>query len=345
MSEPPYLTYSRYLKRRHGCSVYRVAVDAGFSCPNRGGGRSGEGRSGAGCSYCDAEGSRSPSVSRNEPGFAVGCSHRGSKLLDVGSLERQVRESISFYRRTHGACEFILFFQAYSNTNAPVETLRAVYDEGLALAAFRGLNVATRPDCLDEEKADLLASYEQRGLEVWVELGLQSANDATLRRIGRGHTAADFERAFEMLRRRHLKIAVHLIFGLPGEGLPEIVQTMRVLALLRPDGVKIHNLHVPVGTLLASEYMKGEFVVPSPQRHIEYTIAAIERLPPGTVIMRLTCDTPAEKLAAPRAFWSKERFLSGLQKEMAARGARQGRLYPEPAARHSLVPAWCGTSA
>ena len=340
MSDPPYLTYSRYLKERHGCSVYRVAVDAGFSCPNRGGGRAG-----AGCSYCDADGSRAPSVSRNEPRFAVGCNIDGSMPVDMESIERQVGESISFYRRTHGDCGFILYFQAYSNTNAPVETLRRIYDEGLALATFRGLNVATRPDCLDEEKADLLASYEQRGLEVWVELGLQSANDATLRRIGRGHTAADFERAFTMLRQRHLKIAVHLIFGLPGEGLPEIVQTMRVLALLRPDGVKIHNLHVPAGTLLAAEYLKGEFVAPSAPRHIEYAVAAIERLPPWTVIMRLTCDTPAEKLAAPRGFWPKERFLSGLEKEMSKRGLRQGRLYPEPATQEGFVPVGYGTSA
>ena len=341
MSKLPYLTYARYLKQRHGCSVYRVAVDAGFSCPNRG-----AGRSGAGCSYCDADGSRAPSAARNAPRFAVGCNLEGSMPMDRGSLERQVRESISFYRRTHGEdCEFILFFQAYSNTNAPVETLRRIYDEGLALAAFRGLNVATRPDCLDDEKADLLASYVRRDREVWVELGLQSANDATLRRIGRGHTAADFERAFSMLRRRHLKIGVHLIFGLPGEGLPEIVQTMRSLAMLRPDGVKIHNLHVPAGTLLAAEYQKGEFVVPSPQRHIEYAIAAIERLPPDTVIMRLTCDTPAERLAAPRTFWPKERFLAGLEKEMAARGSRQGRLYPEPAALDHRAPAGCRTCA
>jgi radical SAM protein (TIGR01212 family) len=340
VSEPPYLTYSRYLKNRHGCSVYRVAVDAGFSCPNRGGGRSGKG-----CSYCDAEGSRAPSVSRNAPRFAVGCNQGGRAPMDVGSLERQVHESISFYRRTHGDCAFILFFQAYSNTNAPVEDLRRIYDEGLALADFRGLNVATRPDCLDEAKADLLASYEARGLEVWVELGLQSANDATLRRIGRGHTAADFERAFAILRQRRLKIAVHLIFGLPGEGLPEIVRTMRVVSLLGPDGVKIHNLHVPVGTLLAEEYCKGEFTVPSPQRHVDYTIAAVERLSPSTVIMRLTCDTPAEKLAAPRAFWPKERFLSVLEKEMTARGARQGRLYQEPGVLDSVVGAAYGTSA
>ena len=338
MSEPPYLTYSRYLKERHGSDVYRVAVDAGFSCPNR------DSRSGRGCSYCDAEGSRAPAAARNQPRFPVECGNGGTLRMDMDSLERQVRASMTSYRRTHGDCQFILFFQAYSNTNAPVETLRRVYDAGLALAPFRGLNVATRPDCMDNQKADLLASYQGRGLEVWAELGLQSAHDETLRRIGRGHTAADFVEAFEMLRRRQVKIAVHLIFGLPGEGLHEIAQTMELLARLGPDGVKIHNLHVPAGTLLARQYLEGELVVPSPSRHLEYCIAAIERLPPSTVIMRLTCDTPVEKLAAPRGFWPKDRFLSALRAEMTARGARQGGLYQHAAADGGLGGAASRTS-
>ncbi|HTO23697.1 MAG TPA: TIGR01212 family radical SAM protein [Spirochaetia bacterium] len=305
---PPYLSYSRYLHERHGCAVHRVAVDAGFSCPNRG-----ADRSRPGCSYCDAHGSRAP--------YLDGCS---------GSLERQVQEGISFYRRRHGDGAFILYFQAYSNTNAPVDDLRRVYDHGLALADFRGLNVATRPDCVDGPKADLLASYRDRGLEVWVELGLQTARDQTLSRIRRGHTFADFERAFELLRSRGLKIAVHLIFGLPGEGAAEIQETVSALARLRPDGVKIHNLHVPVATPLAREFARGELTVAGPRRHLQYVISAIEQLPPRTVIMRLTCDTPAEKLAAPRGFWSKERFLSELHAEMRARGAFQGRLCAVP---------------
>ncbi|MGO9310317.1 MAG: TIGR01212 family radical SAM protein [Spirochaetia bacterium] len=322
MSEAAYLTYARYLRERHGCAVYRVAVDAGFSCPNRSGGRSGRG-----CSYCDADGARAPYLSRNEPRIPAGCGGAGMPALDIGALERQVSEGIAFYRRSHGDGKYILFFQAYSNTNAPVEELRRVYDAGLAMAGFVGLNVATRPDCVDEQKAGLLSSYREKGLEVWVELGLQSASDAALQRVGRGHTAAQFERAFDMLRRRGLKIAVHLIFGLPGEGLDEILGTIAVLARLRPDGVKIHNLHVPAGTVIASEHRKGELIVPSPRRHLEYVIAAIERLPPETVIMRLTCDTPAQRLEAPRNFWAKEIFLSRLHQEMAARGSRQARLF------------------
>jgi uncharacterized protein len=160
-------------------------------------------------------------------------------------------------------------------------------------------------------------------------MGLQTARDETLSRISRGHTFADFQRAFHLVRRRGLKIAVHLIFGLPGEGGREIEQTMTTLAALRPDGVKIHNLHVPLGTPLARDYQRGELTVAGPYRHLEYVIPAIELLPPETVIMRLTCDTPVEKLAAPRVFWAKDRFLSALDAQMRSRGARQGRRFAD----------------
>ena len=304
MTEPPYLTYSRYLRERHGRTVYRVAVDAGFSCPNREGGRSSRG-----CTYCAEDGGRAPYLGSRE------------------SLKNQVEGAVSFLRARYGAEAFILFFQAFSNTNADVGMLRQIYDSGLELASFCGLNVATRPDCVDEDKAALLASYRERGLEVWVELGLQSACESTLRRIERGHSRDDFMRAYGLLKAKGLKVAVHLIFGLPGEGLESIMDTIGIVARLDPDGVKIHNLHVPVGTVLAAELAKGELTVPSPRQHLEYVIAALERLPARTVIMRLTCDTPPQKLAAPRDFWPKGKFTARVAAEMKARGARQGRLF------------------
>ena len=304
--EPPYLTYARYLQGRHGCVVYRVAVDAGFSCPNRP-----DGRSSRGCTYCAEEGGRAPYLS----------------AASTTAVEAQVGESIAFLRSRYRAEAFILFFQAFSNTNAPVSQLKQIYDHGLSLAPFRGLNVATRPDCLDAEKADLLASYTTRGLEVWAELGLQTSDDLTLRRVARGHTAEDFLRAYRLLKDRGVKVAVHLIFGLPGEGMAEITRTVEFVARLGTDGVKIHNLHIPRGTVLAQELEKGELTAPTAPRHLEYTIAAIERLSPDTVIMRLTCDTPEERLAAPRHFWAKSAFLERLAATMRDRGTHQGRLF------------------
>ncbi len=297
--------------------VYRVAVDAGFTCPNRAGGRSG-----AGCSYCAAHGSRAPYLSA-EPSAAENAL---PSRCDV-DLARQVREGIAFLRRRYGAEAFILFFQAYSNTNAPVDVLRRIYDEGLALASFKGMNVATRPDCLDEARADLLASYRGGGREVWCELGLQSAHDATLARIGRGHTWEDFRRARALLKERGIPTAVHLIFGLPGEGLDEILRTIDAVAGAGIDGVKIHNLHIPRDTAMAREFAAGEITAPCAERHLDYVIAAIERLPPQTVIMRLQCDTPARQLAAPRHFWEKGRFSEQVAARMHQRETYQGRLF------------------
>ena len=317
MIEPPYLTYSRYLRQRHGCTVYRVAVDAGFSCPNRGGGRSSRG-----CSYCAADGSRAPYLNRGGVSVPSSCGQEGR-----GSLASQVSAGMAFLKKRYAAQGFILFFQAYSNTNAPVAELARVYEEGLSLASFRGLNVATRPDCLDEEKVKLLASYRERGLEVWVELGLQSASDETLRRIRRGHSREDFSRAFRLLKGHGLKVGVHLIFGLPGEGWADIMETAAFVAGLGADGVKIHNLLITRNTLLAREHDMGEVTAPGPERHLEYTLAAIERLPEHTVIMRITCDALPRDIVSPRTFWSKADFTSRLAAEMRARGARQGRLF------------------
>ena len=312
MSDPPYRTYARYLRDRYGCSVYRVAVDAGFTCPNRCDG----GRQSAGCTYCAEDGARAP--------YLGAASENATSA--TGSLARQVEESTAFLRRRYDARAFILYFQAHSNTNAPVAKLRRVYDEGLSLAPFVGMNVATRPDCIDAAVADLLAAYQTATREVWVELGLQSAHDTTLDRIRRGHTVADFLAAYILLKERGLKVAVHLIFGLPGEHKADIDGTVDMVGSLRPDGVKIHNLHVARDTLLAAEYSHGEVTAPCAERHLGYLIDALERLPPETVIMRLTCDTPPARLLAPRGFGRKEPFLARLASEMQRRGARQGRL-------------------
>jgi hypothetical protein len=240
-----------------------------------------------------------------------------------------VSTGIAFLTRRYSAQAFILFFQAYSNTNAPTSELKRIYDEGLSLAAFCGLNVATRPDCIDEEKAILLASYCDRGLDVWVELGLQTANDETLRRIGRGHTALDFSRALTILKNHGLKVGVHLIFGLPGETWSDIKRTAKFVSALSVDGVKIHNLLIPRGTSLARQYLMGEVTAPAPERHLEYTLDAIERLPASTVIMRITCDALPKEVVSPSTFWPKGEFTSRLIGQMRARGARQGRLCAE----------------
>jgi radical SAM protein (TIGR01212 family) len=318
----PFLNYAAYLKSKYGRTVYRVSVDAGFSCPNRG-----PDRSAPGCLYCDERGSRAPYLDHGDP--ASGGSAKGGEKDWRRDLKRQIDTGRGFLHSRYGADLYILYFQAFSGTYAPVDRLRRIYDFALGCAHFRELAVSTRPDCIDQGKAQLLASYLREDFDVWVELGLQSANERSLHRINRGHTVEDFDGAFRICRGAGLKITVHLIFGLPGEGMTEIRRTIDYVAGLKPEGVKIHNLHIPTGCPLYAEYLSGELSVPCAGRHLEYTIAALERLPPDTVIMRLTCDTPQQLLAAPRGFPAKSLFISRLRQEMKGRDTWQGRLYPD----------------
>jgi radical SAM protein (TIGR01212 family) len=308
-------SHAEYLRERYGGRVYRVSVDAGFSCPNRG-----PDRTRPGCLYCDSSGARAPYLG-DEAGTA-------SEAERLQSVRRQIETAARFLRRRYGAEAFLLYFQAFTNTLAPVEELKRLYDSSLDLAPFRELIVSTRPDCIDEAKAELLASYRARGLEVWVELGLQSACAATLRRMRRGHTVEQFHRGYRLLQAHGVRLAVHLIFGLPGEGLEEILQTMRLVAGLMPDGVKIHNLHIPAASPLAAEYRAGEIAAPCASRHLDYVVRALELLAPETVILRLTCDTPAGRLAAPLGFWPKARFYQEVREKMRREQTWQGRLWP-----------------
>jgi hypothetical protein len=242
-------------------------------------------------------------------------------------IRQQTEKAKQFLSKRYKAEIFLLYFQAFSNTYADVEHLRAVYDYSLSLGEYRELIVSTRPDCLDREKVELLASYKERGLDVWVELGLQSSNDETLRRINRGHDTEDFLRSYELLREYGIKTAVHLIFGLPGEGLDEVLSSCEFTANLNPEGVKFHNLHIPYNSPLFKDYSEGRVDVPTTEEHLEYVIAGIERMPESTVIMRMTCDSQSDERAAPKNFMKKTEFYNLLRKEMSLRKTFQGRLY------------------
>ena len=318
--------YAEYLRAKYGAPAYRVAVDAGFGCPNRG-----PDRRHSGCLYCDERGALAP-YQQAAPGST------GLSEGRLASIRRQVEDGTAFLRRRYGAEIFLLYLQAFSNTHAPAAELQAVYDFALGCGEFRELIVSTRPDCVDPERAGLLAGYRRRGLEVWVELGLQSGCDATLARVRRGHTVDDFTRAFGLLRSAGLRLGVHLIFGLPGEGLQQILDTVRLVAGLEPEGVKIHNLHVPSESPLAAEHRAGELSLPCAARHLEYVVRALELLPPRTLILRLTCDTPAERLAAPRGFPPKAAFYREVRSALAARASFQGRLWEGPATGRASAP-------
>ena len=300
----PFNNYSGYLIKKYGKKAFRVSVDIGLSCPNRK-----EGRSSPGCIYCDGNGARATYLDKSV------------------EIKEQVERGVKFLKKRYNAEIFLLYIQAFSGTFGETEELKEIYDYCLSLGDFREIIVSTRPDCIDEEKTDLLCSYKDRGLEVWVELGLQSSHERSLMRINRGHTVSDFEYAFNLLRSRGIKLITHLIFGLPEESEKDILDSVKYLADLKPEGIKLHNLHVPVDTPLFDEYLAGELSVPCGQRHISYLVKAIQLLPEDIVVMRVTCDTPDKRRAAPKRDLRKGEIYTLLAREMIKADAYQGGKY------------------
>jgi len=295
----PYHSFGAYLRERFGSKVWKITVDAGLSCPNR------DGTIGyGGCAYCLREAHR------------VG----QQSLLP---LRGQIAEGIKRLRARRRAERFIVYFQAGTNTHAPVSDLRSIFDTVREFDNVVGIAVGTRPDCLGEPVLDLLESYAD-DYEVWLELGLQSAHDETLMAINRGHYLVDFFDAYQRARQRKLKLAVHVIFGLLGEGREEILHTARFVSYLQPDGLKIHPLQILRGTQLADCFADGGFRLPTRDEYVALVCDALELLPPDTTIQRLTAEAPAELLIAPDWCRDKKVLLTAVEAEFKRRGSRQG---------------------
>jgi uncharacterized protein len=299
MNEKRYNAFSEELKRTFGCRVHRISVDAGFTCPNR------DGTVGTGgCIYCGGAGSGSYGIARGLP------------------VAAQLEDGKEVMIRKYKAKKFIAYFQAYSNTYAPVERLAALYDEALAVKDIVGLIVGTRPDCLPPATLDLLADYARKSW-FWLELGLQSSNDRTLQALNRGHDLAGFTGAVEECKAREIKVCAHVIIGLPGESRQEMLGTAGILNGLKVDGVKLHLLHVMSGTRLAEMYKRGEIRVMERDDYVGLVCDFLELLDPRISIQRLTGDGGRE-LVAP--LWSLAKFevLNAIDAELERRGTRQG---------------------
>jgi len=295
-------TFGTDLKRRYGERVHKVAINAGLSCPNRDGSK---GR--GGCTFCN-NASFNPSA-RQPPTVA--------EQLEAG---RRV-----ILRRT-GARRYLAYFQAYTNTYGDLDLLAGLYRQALAEPDVLGLSVGTRPDCCPPAVLDLLAALRDEGHEVWLELGLQSAFDATLARVNRGHGFADYRLALGRARARRLPVCTHLIVGLPGEGRRKAVASLGRVLDLGIDGLKIHPLHVVKGTQLANEWRRGAYAPLSMTGYIATVADLIERTPPGVVFHRLTGTASADILLAPAWCSRKWVVLNGIEAELRRRGSAQGRL-------------------
>lgn len=305
-SNKRYYTYDYYLRETFGGKCAKLPLDAGLTCPNVDG-RCGRG----GCIYCSDRGSGD---------FAP---------RPTLSIQEQIRVQKEILSKKWDTSRCIAYFQAHTNTYAPADVLRRLYGEALREEGIVGLNIATRADCLPEEVLALLGELAEQTV-LTVELGLQSSNDETARRINRGHTFATFCEGFSALRKAgkgKLRIGVHLILGLPGEGREEMLRTVRDVAALHPDEVKLHLLHVLRGTPLATLWERGEYHPMEREDYIRTVADALELLPPDTVIGRLTGDGMAEELLAP--LWSRKKttVINDIDKLLYQRSSHQGRLY------------------
>ena len=291
-----YNNLSGYLRKEYGKRLKKICIDAGFSCPNR------DGKiSTGGCIFCGERGAGE---------------HIDAKL----SIKKQVEAALASAREDE---EFIAYFQNFTNTYADTETLKARYDAALISDKIRVLSVGTRPDCIDDGVAALLASYNKTR-EVWVELGLQTANDATAKIINRGYTLECFEKALAILEKYGLKTVVHLIIGLPGESLRDIKKTADYISRLKLFGIKIHSIYVMKNTRLEEMYKSGDYTPPTLDEYAEGAAYIVSQLSPDTVVHRLTGDCPSGLLVAPEWNSDKHAVIKKIEEKLIADGKRQG---------------------
>ena len=294
------LTFGQYMLQRHGGRVHKIALDAGLTCPNRDGVK-GMG----GCTFCN-NASFSPN-GRTPP-----------------SLSEQIKCGKHAIGKRTRARRFLAYFQAYTNTYADVAELAALYEEALSEPDMAGLSVGTRPDCVPEAVLDLLVSYQHRGLVVWLELGLQSAFDETLKRVNRGHGLMEYENTVMAARKRGIPVCTHLIIGLPGETERNYHASLDTVLALGTDGLKIHPLHVVKNTMLAIEWRRGEYQPLEMADYIRIAADLIERTPAEIVYHRVTGTASKDILLAPSWCSQKWNVLNGIELELKRRGHRQG---------------------
>jgi uncharacterized protein len=296
-------TFGQDVKRRHGKRVHKIAIDATFTCPNRDGSK---GR--GGCTFC------------NNASF----SPNGLKPKTISS---QVDAGKTVLKKRTGALHYIAYFQAYTNTYGNIDDLRSTYDQALAQPNIVGLSVGTRPDCVPQPVLELLAEYQQQGYEVWLELGLQSSFDETLKRVNRGHDYKEYHDAVIAAHNHKLNVCTHLMLGLPGEDKSHALTTLERVLSQGVAGLKVHPLHVVKGTHLANEWRRNEYVPLTFDDYIGTVCDMIELTPTDVTYHRLTGTAPDKILLAPAWCGKKWQVLNGIKTELERRNTYQGIFY------------------
>lgn len=301
----PYYSLDAYCKNTFHHKCYKIALNAHMTCPNR------DGTLGTrGCIFCSAGGSGDFAVSMNGK-----------------SIEEQIIEGISLFHGKQTGEHFIAYFQAYTNTYAPVSYLEQAYREALDCPDVYGISIATRPDCLPEKVLHLLEQLRQEYCHkfIWIELGLQTIHESTAAFIRRGYPLSCFEQAYRRLQEIGIPVIVHMILGLPGENREKMLETIDYLNHIHPFGVKLQLLHILEGTDLAEYYQNNSFEALSKADYLSLVADCLTHLSPHIVVHRVTGDGPKNILIAPKWSCNKRDVLNSLHKLMKDNGAYQGR--------------------
>lgn len=312
-----YYSLNDYFKNTYGEKIYKIAIDAGLSCPNRDGKMDTRG-----CIFCSAGGSGDFAVSRK----------------NFPSVSAQIEAGLSLFRGKTVGDKFVAYFQAYTNTYGPLDYLDNIFTEALSHPMVAGISIATRPDCLGEDVLALLNSLKERypNKFIWIELGLQTIHEDTAKFIRRGYSLPVFEKALSSLNSLNIPIIVHIILGLPGENRDRILETIDYLARKNIFGIKLQLLHILKNTDLAKDYEKNLFSVYSKEEYIDLVIDCIEHLPKDVVLHRVTGDGPKNLLIAPLWSGNKKDVLNSLHRRFKERGAYQGRYFYDTRSIDSL---------
>jgi radical SAM protein (TIGR01212 family) len=305
-------TFPEYMKARYGGRVQKLTIDAGFTCPNRDGSK-GTG----GCTFC------------NNDAF------NPSYCMPEKSVSRQIREGIEFHKNRYRRAEkFIAYFQAYSNTYAPVEQLKQLYEEALTQPEVIGISIGTRPDCVNEEVLDYLAALNTK-TNLTLEYGIESCYNRTLQAVNRGHSFEDSVKAIEMTRERGIHTGAHVILGLPGESREDMLAEASILSSLPLNNLKFHQLQIVKGTPMAADYLRH------PERYHEFGLDEylnlmadiLERLNPGIIVERIAGETVPRYNLRPSWGLRYDQILVRFEKLLEERDSWQGKYWENPVSR------------
>lgn len=298
-----YYTWNRYLRDKFDQKIFKVALDAGFDCPNRDGTVAF-----GGCTFCSVAGSGD---------FA------GDKVDPIPVQFEKIKAKM---HEKWKKGKYIAYFQAYTNTHAPLPILKEKFEAALALEGVVGISIATRPDCLPDDVVEYLAELNKRTY-LWIELGLQTVHETTANLVNRAHDYPTYIEGVNKLRKHGIRICTHIINGLPLEDREMMMETAREVAKLDVQGIKIHLLHLLKGTPMVKQYEKGKLEFMERDAYIQLVADQLEVLPPEMVVQRITGDGPIDLMIGPMWSVNKWDVLNGIDAELAKRNSYQGKLY------------------